>query len=182
MTSTYISDFPDYKDAHMSHIEFPVDDMNKIQEWVKNPKFFLILTGNHGVGKTYFCAALENYLKEKNKKSAYYTEDDFFGKLKLEMDKPGGNVEYKASIMASYDLIFILDELGNGMMSQWNKTVIKKFIDHRLISHLPLVICSNTFMKDMGSVFNSTIASRLSDGRNTVIELYGEDGRPFLRK
>ena len=56
----------EYHDAHLSKIDQDPEVVKLIYQWIEKEKYILYLSGNVGTGKTYFAAALWNYLKEKN--------------------------------------------------------------------------------------------------------------------
>ena len=65
-------------EACLAKINLNHESAKKLSDWVSQPKDFLLYLGNPGCGKTYFCSAMVNYLKEKKRNYIFNFERDFF--------------------------------------------------------------------------------------------------------
>lgn len=172
--------FPErFRNAHLSRLELPDDVINKINGWVKNPKNFLIFLGNAGIGKTYTCYAIANYLMEKKKYFRLLNERDFFGHIREIFQRPGWDSTSEIRRICETEY-FMLNDLGSGRpdeITDWQKEQIFNLIDERYESMLPTIITSNHFIADLKNIYHERVISRLTDKENTLIELNWIDKR-----
>lgn len=172
--------FPDrFKHAHLAKLEFPDHVIEKINNWIKNPKHFLVFLGNAGIGKTYTCHAIANYLLEKKRYFRLTNENDFFSMLKKVMGIPYWEVFDELKRLCETEFFFFND-MGSGRpddITDWQKEQVFNFIDVRYETMLPTVITSNHFMKDIKEIYPERVHSRLMASENTVIELNWHDKR-----
>lgn len=166
-----------YSGAHLSKIQLDGDIMNKLLDWIKKPVGILSYLGTPGIGKTYFCAAAINNFRELKKKVLYKAERDFLSIIRNTISEPGGDYNYKVEVMADYDVIWIIDDIGTSQMTDWQKEVISTFIDFRYQNKKPLIITSNLWLNDMYQTFSPRFKSRLGASENIVIELNDVDKR-----
>lgn len=173
--------FPErFRHAHLAKLELPEQIIEKINNWIKNPKNMLIFLGNAGIGKTYTCYAIANYLYEKKKYFRLTNENDFFSSLKKCMAN-GVNWEIFEELKRLCETeFFFLNDLGSGRPDQitdWQKEQIFNFIDVRYETMLPTIITSNHFVKDLKEIYPERVISRLTASENTLIELNWHDKR-----
>jgi DNA replication protein DnaC len=163
-----------YKNAHLSKIDLNEETAKILSGFLEKPKGFLLYLGSPGCGKTYFCAALMNYLAEKKKRYFYNTERDFFANLKQSMNETATSPEYEIELMQDLDWL-ILDDIGSQRadnLTDWQRGCLFDLIDGRSQSDtLVTVITSNHFMDDFKENFEPRFYDRLAEIRNTIIEL-----------
>ena len=176
------SKFPDSDDtlrnAHLAKLNLDGTSTEKLSFWVSNPKDFLLYLGNPGCGKTYFCAAMVNYLKEQKKHYIFNFERDFFSVLREEIEK-GHDPIHELEKMGDVPFV-IIDDMGSARsdkLSDWQKEMLFNFVDIRAMSRLPTIITSNHYLKSIKENFEPRFYSRLSAKRNMIIELKDEDLR-----
>lgn len=164
-----------YSDAHLSKIELPPQEMERVLHWVKNPKNFLVFCGTPGVGKTYLCAALCKEYLDLKKPIYYLSERQFFNRLRSVIQKDW-DYEYEIKKISEYPFVMI-DDIGSSQMTEWQKEVLFSLVDWRSKTNFPTVLTSNIFIKDMAEEFSPRFVSRLKQTGNTIIELDWIDKR-----
>ena len=174
------SKFPassDYYHACLSKVILPMDYAKRLSDWTNDPKDFLLYLGSPGVGKTYFCAALQN-LRSDEKKSCYYiNERDFFSGLR---DCISNNWDYNLEIEKfSQQPFIIFDDLGSSRteLTDWQKEALFILIDNRSMNRLPTIITSNLYLSNIKEKFEPRFHSRLAAARNTILQLKEDDLR-----
>lgn len=169
-----------YVDAHLSKVKLPDETLEKISNWVKNPKNMFTFIGNPGLGKTYLCAAIYKAMKEKNAKNPYFSirylkEYLYFGKLRQIIDA-GWDYNHEITTICHVDFL-MLDDMFSRDPNDWQKEVLFNLIDNRYNSGLPTIITSNIWTKDMIGLTSQRFVSRLTDNKNLLIELDWIDKR-----
>lgn len=165
----------EYHDAHLAKIDQSAEVIEKILSWVKSERGIFYFCGNVGNGKTYFAAALWNFLKEKNEYNRTFSESEYFTEIKKVIAK---DWDYSAEVKRLCETKwFILDDLGSSQMTDWQKEVLFTTVETRLSSGLPTLITSNLSLKDVKEKFGDRLYSRLAAAKNVVIELNGADRR-----
>jgi DNA replication protein DnaC len=186
-----MSNFPEntiYADACFSRVILREPEISRLQAWTKKPVDALIFTGPSSIGKTYFCAALVNRLKEKKIPYRYFEEATFFASLKEIFGMPGWCEEKLIEKYADTPFV-ILDDLGSSQMNPWQKSKLLLLIDRCLINpECRLIVTSNLSRMRMKEVFSNDhnnpeegarILSRLFQETNVILELPPDE--PDLR-
>lgn len=166
--------------AHLAGVEQDGETMEKLTQWVVKPHNVLYFCGNVGTGKSYFAAAWYNHLRELNKSVRALSCYEFFSALR-EVMKSNWDWERELVRICENDY-FILDDMGNSQMTDWQKDVLFNFLDERTRSHKPTLITSNLRASEIRSQFSDRFNSRLFASRNIVIELNGEDRRQRVKE
>lgn len=176
------SKFPesDYvlKNACLSKINLNPESSKVLSSWVSKPRDFLLYLGSPGCGKTYFCASMVNYLKEKNYQYIFNFERDFFSSLRGEIEK-GFDPIYEIEKMCEIPFM-IVDDMGSARadkLTDWQREMLFNLVDIRSMSRLPTIITSNHYLKDIKENFEQRFFSRICAKRNTIIELKDQDLR-----
>lgn len=175
----------DYANAHLSKIDQNPEISQKLSNWCADPKKILLFHGNVGTGKTYFCAAWYNSLKErdyqqrKDLKYPFFTfrafsQHHFFNDLKHVIQMNWNPVDRIKTICETTFLIF--DDLKIPM-NDWQKEMISELIDLRYSSGLPTLITSNLNRQDFKSKFSDREYDRIFDKRNLIVEQNEESRR-----
>lgn len=157
-------------------------------QWIANPRYFLVYLGSPGIAKSYFLAACAKYfflnrfsgVANKGQKNEWllppdiqkYTEKSFYSKLKSKFDDVGDVAGY-GKFVADCD-IFMLDELGKGMGTEWQCEQLFDLIDERYNLTRPTLVVSNFTRKEIeqhyGERFGKFMVSRVFAQENCVIE------------
>lgn len=173
-----------YSAAHLSKLDLPMSHMDQLSKWAHDPQNLLVIIGNPGVGKTYFCAALSNMFAEsKSHRSIYMTERDFFSHIRCKIGDTGYDYSYEVEKMAAYQsspgkpVIWMLDDIGSSQMTDWQKEVLHTFVDSLYTHKTPAILTSNIWLRDMSETFSGRFKSRLCAKENCIIEMIGQDKR-----
>lgn len=161
-----------YEGASLSGCSFGNggDDAKNVLDWMKSGKNFLVVMGPPGVGKTYFCSALIEWIAKKHSFFRYWHEKDFFTRLRgIVRDNSG---EWSKEIEYIMDDDFIMyDDLGFEGINDWRKGVILSMIDFRYESMKPTVITTNLNKKFIYDHLGNRTYSRIFDKSNLIIDM-----------
>lgn len=108
-----------------------------------------------------------------------WKESQIFSRLKSLMDG-SGDCSKELGYMLD-DELMILDDLGSGAGTDWQKEIIFEVVDRRYESALPTVFTSNLTREELGDHFGMRVKSRLFAKENLIIECHNakdlrEDG------
>lgn len=168
-----------FENAHFSRLEQNPDMTRILCNWCAEPKNFLFFHGNVGTGKTYFCAAWFNAIREQADKQrkelkypflSYraYSEQHFFNELKHAIQL-GWNPVDRIRTICDSDFI-ILDDLGSSKMTEWQIEMISELIDLRYSCHMPTLITSNLDRNQVKDIFSERIYDRIFAKENTIVQ------------
>jgi len=136
---------------------------------MKNPKNFLVFCGCPGIGKTYFSAAIVEWVISTFPTYRYHTENKLFNKVRDSFDMKG---DYHTTLKFLLDDDFIwLDDIGSDGHTQFREEIVFATIDNRYSCMKPTIITSNLSKNDFYKTYNPRIASRIFASENCVIEL-----------
>ena len=176
------SEFPfgsDYSNAHLSQITYLDDeDMAKLSNFTKNQKDFLLYLGSPGTGKSYFCAAMKNYLQDQKKLCLYVTANYFYQQLR-EIISGNHDWNYEVQKVSEYPFV-IIDDIKfkeESEKNDWRNEILFTLIDLRGMSRLPTILTSNSYMENIKEIAEPRLFSRLASPRNTIIQRTAEDLR-----
>lgn len=180
-----------FRDACMSQLtDFTAEQAQQVLEWLKNPKYFLILQSSVGIGKTHICAAITNARHDEGRYCYYAHESEWISRLQKEKEENQHVSEYLNQFCGNE--FFIWDDFcacisgtKNNYQDAEKKIWLENFIDYRYTSALPTIITTNYTLKQIDEVLNPQngfpyiprTSSRLGDKRNVYIELLGSDKR-----
>lgn len=155
---------------------------DKVIDFLTDPKNFLVLLGDPGCGKTYFCAALMDWATQNFRFPTIkrLTESDLFEKLR---EVEAWDFAGRLRSLMDADL-FIYDDLGSiGQTSgNWRKEVISTMISSRYESLgykkiRPMIIISNYTQKELENIYDVRTTDRLFSTENTIIDLFGIESK-----
>lgn len=141
-----------------------------------NPKNFLILIGNSGRSKTYFCSALVEWAMQHFSSFRYFKEKDLWDKVRESFESEKGSQSRKLSYLIDHQLI-MLDDVASQCPTQWQKDMFFDFVDQRYNSGQPTVLTSNLTIDEFKQVYEPRVCSRLFDKDNIIFDVTGEDCR-----
>jgi len=146
-------------------------DNEKIAQWIKNNKNFLVFLGSPGVGKTYFCAALLPWVHPKVRSVRYWNERDLLARLREAISQEKGNYVKQLEYLLDDEFV-MLDDMGSCGINDWRKEVWFEAIDMRYESQKPTVITSNMTRGEIFSSLGPRCHSRLFSKENLIIEMH----------
>lgn len=141
--------------------------------WFANPGDGLFILGPAGRGKTYLAAAIIRTLLLIKHEAFFLRCPDFYADLRESYRSD----QSERSIYAKY-LKFrfvVLDDLGNGSLSDFQRYSTTEFLDQRINKKYPTVITSNWTLDQIAEKMDERIASRVASFHS--IQLDGPDRR-----
>ena len=134
------------------------------------------MLGSVGTGKTFFCAALLNYFYETYAQEGIYylTGRHLASKIREAINakiEPYGIVQKFAS-----QAMLIVDDIGAGSISDWQKEIILELMDERYNTQKPTVVTSNLDPAQLKE-FDFRLHSRLMAKGNLIIQRWENDRR-----
>lgn len=136
--------------------------INTTKEWVKEPNKFLVYQGIPGSGKTYFCAALGNFMFSMKREPRYIHTRDFLANCKKTFEIPGENPHDYVKSLCSCDIL-ILDDLGSTMNTDYQKEMLLSLIDIRYSNNSPTIITTNLNRHEMTTQLGERLSRRVYD-------------------
>lgn len=140
-----------------------------VNNWMKSDKCMLVLLGVPGTGKTYFCAAIANYLMEQKKHVRYFNSRWFFETIQKAIG--AGNNQYETvKMIAEYDYL-IFDDLGSSTNSEWQQEMLLELFDRRYSDKMPTIVTSNFDARSMEKALGGRTSRRVLDDQNFIISM-----------
>lgn len=142
---------------------------------MNHPKHFLLFTGSPGVGKTYFCAAVLEWIFGRFPSFRYWNERELLQRIRtsISQDLQGDYIKELGYILDDYFLI--IDDMGSCGLNDWRREVWLEIIDTRYESHKPTIITSNYTNEQIKQHLGERSHSRLMSTENTFINMHGCD-------
>lgn len=161
-----------YAGAVLANLDFQDKEKNKINSWFKNPKGLLLMMGDPGVGKSYFCSAALHWMFDKVEHLRFYKDRDILSKIRRSIGEDKG--DYSVAVKACMDDEFvIIDDLGSSTINDWRRDIWFEIIDQRIDSLKPTIICTNYTRLEIFEELGKRTASRLLSKENLIIDLHG---------
>lgn len=158
----------EFRDAHLSGLHHSEAINAKMSNWCKDAKNIFFWGGKAGNGKTYFCAAFLNHLREQKKNVRVYSESHLLDELKMCMNAPGDSPTHRIRVICEVEYL-ILDDMASGTLTEWQKEVLFSIVDKRYSNCLPTLITSNLNRSEVKEKFHERFASRLFAMKNTLL-------------
>lgn len=131
----------------------------------------LVLYGNPRTGKTMMaCIILKKLLVDLGGSGKYLTQARFISRLKAAMDTKGETEDGVFRELVSLDLL-VLDEVGRGSSSDWEKSCVFRLIDERYQRGCkPMIVVSNLSEKDLEAFLSTAAWLRLKNKSAAIIK------------
>ena len=158
--------------ASLSQSLLSDSNLNVIKKWLDSERKFLVFVGNPGIGKTYHCAAVYNWIvqhkKNKDDFIRYYSEANFLNKMRSSINEFSGSYVEHMQQLAD-DKWILMDDVGSTGINKWREEVFFEFLDFRYDLDLPTMITSNLEDHDFLSQMHPRVHSRLFSRENFII-------------
>ncbi len=139
---------------------------------MEKPTNFLVYCGNPGLGKTYLCSCLiEWVMKRYGNDWRYWKEYNLLEKLRSSMDNQKGDYLQILKYMIDCEFLMIDDVGGTGKLTDWREEILTAIVDSRYDSMKPTVITSNFCQNEFLEKYHARIHSRIFAKENTIIEI-----------
>jgi len=145
----------------------------------------LVYVGSPGIGKTYFCAALTEWiLVTFGNRWRYHREEDLLRHLRSVINESNGDYSREIELKCDDEFV-ILDDVGSGIdysrsehkNFEWRAEVFFTFLDYRYRTEKPTLITSNLNRQQFSKIYSPRVESRLFARENTIIELHDEEDK-----
>lgn len=120
---------------------------------------WLVLMGQHGIGKTHLAAALANDRLERGLPTLFIVTPDLLDALRASFGGEGGTSYDKVFYEVRATPFLILDDFGAESATPWAKEKLYQILNYRYNAQLPTVITTNLKLDDL----DPALQSRLSD-------------------
>jgi DNA replication protein DnaC len=160
-----------YRQARLS--DFPDQIVQGVMAWFAKPGDGLLLCGPAGTGKTHMAAAITRSCIEIGRPITFRRAADLFQAIRDTYDQ--GFAE--ATVLSDYAKtpLLVLDDLGAGALSDFERRYTLEVLDRRLNAMLPTIVTTNWKLSQIREQMDERIASRLSG--YTVLTFAGRDRR-----
>lgn len=137
---------------------------------MENPKYFLVVTGPPGIGKTYFCAAMLEFLPQTIRSVRVWNEREMLKRLRNGIDEGKGDYLANLQYMVDDELV-IIDDIGSSGRTDWREEILMELVDLRYRNGLATILTSNLSREDFFREYNTRIGSRIFAKKNTILDL-----------
>jgi DNA replication protein DnaC len=160
-----------YRQARLS--DFPAQIVEGVTAWFAKPGDGLLLCGPAGTGKTHLAAAITRACIEIGKPIMFRRAADLFQAIRETYDQ--GFTE--EGVLAEYAKarLLVLDDLGAGALTDFERRYTLEVLDRRLNAMLPTIVTTNWTLPQIKEQMDERIASRLSSF--TLLAFAGRDRR-----
>jgi DNA replication protein DnaC len=135
------------------------------QAYAQRPAGWLMISGVYGCGKTHLATAIANIALAKDLPVYLATVPEMLDVLRDGIKDD--TTEQWLDMLQTVDML-ILDDLGQGAITDWGREQLYKILHYRHRNNLPVVITTNLTIADIADRFGGAIASRLSDGAEVI--------------
>ena len=158
---------------HASLSQFPERIRSVVFSWLRKPGDGLLLTGPCGSGKTHLAATVVAERARLGDRPAFRRCADLYQALRDCFRRD----ESESVVLSAYVKpgLLILDDLGTGSLSDFERRYTLELLDRRLNSCRPTVVTTNWTIERISGDMDDRIASRLAGFLR--LELVGEDRR-----
>jgi len=160
-----------FQEASLAKLRLSTPDAQQIKDFMSNclrkEKFFLVISGPPGTGKTYIAAALYPWIRKTFSSYRFHKDSEIFDRLRGEIQQ---NHEWGDALrQMTDDQMVVWDDFGRSTPNDWRKDVYFNFIDYRYSSNLPTILTTNYSKKEIEEDFNAALASRVFGRKNSCV-------------
>lgn len=159
-------------------VSFAKEYCQNFKEKPKNLYFY----GNSGVGKTYFCLSMANYVIDIGQRAFFITSSDLFDCMYTYLYSfyKEKEIQDKVYLLKNIDFL-VIDDLGSEAINKNNNSFLSIILDERIEKNLSTVISSNLSEYDLADIYDSRISSRIR-GNFKFFPFPTEDLRNIISK
>ena len=129
------------------------------QRYAAEPRDWLLILGDYGVGKTHLAAAIANDGLSRGLPVTFLNTPDLLDYLRAAFS-PNAEETYGQRFEQLLDApMLILDDFGTQNATAWAEEKLFQLLNHRYIARLPTVITTNLSLDDL----DPRLSSRLAD-------------------
>ena len=144
-----------------------------VLSWLANPGDGLFIHGPAGTGKTHLAAAITRTITLVGREAYFKRCATLYASLR---DSYRTNTSEESVLKDYVDQRFvILDDIGAGSLSDFERRSVLEIFDRRINRQLPTVVTSNWELSEISDRLDDRIASRLASF--VTIRLGGKDRR-----
>lgn len=160
---------------------------NKIMQFIHNPKNMLIWLGGTGTSKTFFLAALGEWILKTFNHNRVHKDEDLQKRLRSFISEGNGDYIAELKYLIDDDIV-ILDDVGAAFKTAYdiNKDhsfadrILMEFVDYRYNVMKPTIITSNFKKEELRDIYGERIYSRMFAAENIIIETFNETDKRTL--
>lgn len=144
----------------------------------------LLLRGNTGLGKTFLSGCIARVVSGKGFSVVYESAPDAFAAFEEQKFSRGGETGEAAAEKVRRILgcdLFILDDLGTEMTTQYTQSALYQIVNSRLNAGRQTIISTNLTTQDIQNRYMPQIASRLL-GEYDILHFRGQDIRAIKKQ
>ena len=128
------------------------------QTFAREPKGWLLLTGDYGCGKTHLAAAIANEALARGEAALFVTVPDLLDHLRAAFRPGAGGYDARFEAVRAAPLL-ILDDLGTESPTPWALEKLYQIFNYRYNRRLPTVVTTNRAIEEI----EGRVRSRLLD-------------------
>lgn len=162
---------PKYCAARLA--DFRADVSEGVLRWLRKPSAGLLIFGEIGRGKTYLAASIFRVLVEAGRNVAFERCAKFYSDARETFST--NSSERVVLDPLEHAHMLILDDLGAGKLSDYERRLALELFERRINSKRPTVVTTNWSLDEISQLMDDRIASRLS--LFTQLKLSGADLR-----
>lgn len=155
--------------------ELPAEEVRNLRRafdlargYAEAPDGWLVITGEHGCGKTHLAASIANERSAGGQTALFVVVPDLLDHLRATFS-PTSRVQYDKRFEEVRGApLLVLDDLGTESATPWAQEKLFQILNHRYAARLPTVITMSTPLRDVHPRLRSRMLDR---GRCTVFEL-----------